>query len=894
MRVCKWSLCFVMTGLGVSLLMAQPADPDPPGGEALVPPELSLAQEVPLMPAIGPMASTAVAEGWRWRLQAADAALAEGFSSLAAGFYQDVLDDPGLNETAVAPAQLNLATALLASGELEQAAAVLATIGAEDPGLAVRVALRRAWLTYLEGRPTAAARLVRDFRLSQLPATDYPWGLVLTALLRHADGEYEEANALFDEALEAAPSEGLRNQFELLRLRGELVAGEPREEVVTELRMTARALEGQVGEAEASRLLAVALARLGRGDEALEVIEQELQRPGIVGTPRRFDFLLLLSLIAGDESGRGRLSLRQILSGDAEPATQRIALSLLAQAPFQGPFRNEFLVFLGELIGDPEQSPLLDEFLGTRALLHALDRNFVQAEADALRLVEQFPGSDLFAEMHRLLAYVNWSREPPRYRTAASYVNQLREFVDDPTARARLTVLMGDCYFLNGDYLNASDAYGSALREPDIQRRGEILFQRVLSEVRAGRLGEAERILDESAGVVAMDAGRRWQAEWNLLNARRDAGQTAEAFNRLRSLLSQVGTQALTPELEVRVRWLEARLTLEAGRPSETPGLVDALLERVEEVPPEALSSSDRAAVASHALLVKGEALLALGQRSEALAVFANLRTRFPDSGPDMLSYLIEARLAASENSIVEAQSSLINLADRFPESRYAPIALWEAALQVEQRGLDSSYREAISILERLLREYPESPLVYFARLKQADLSRLLNDFGTALVLYERILAEYPEHPDRYRAELSRADCLLARGSARADSLVAASVVYERLLLDPGVPLDAQIEAGFKWGIALRQRELPEGARRAFYTVKQRGLDDPERAVRLGAQGRYWMARTLLELGSLQEAMNTLEGFAHARDLYRQLIAANLPGQEVARSRLDRLQNSAG
>lgn len=892
MRVRKWSLWLAFSGLGCGALIARPESLSTPSRATETAAEAT-AEAVPLIGADAP-AATGLAEEWRWRLEAGNAALEEGFSALAANFYRDVLGDPRLDADAVFGTQLNFVTALLASQQLKEASAVLAAIEADPENAGARVALRSAWLAYLEGDPERAAGMVRDFTLSQLPQSDRPWGRVLTALLRHADGDYEAANTLFAEALEAAPTERLRNRFELLRLRGELLAGEASEEVVLELRMAARAMQGQVGEAESARLLAVALARLGRTEEAFEVIEEELRRPGIINTPRRFDFLLLLSLIAGDESGRGRLSLRQILSGDADIETQRIALSLLARAPFDGRFREEFLQFLDELINAPQPPPLLDELLGTRALLRVIIGNFDEAEADALRLIEQFPGSALFAEMHRLLAYLNWSRQPPRYRTAASYLNQLRGLIQNPAEQARLTVLMGDCYFLNGDYLNASDAYGSALLEPGIERGGAILFQRVLSEIRAGHLDEAGRILDESAELVAMDATRRWQAEWNLLDARRDAGQTATAFHRLRVLLSQVGTEALSPKLEVRIRWLEARLTLETGRATETPGLVDALLERIEELPESELGAVDRAAIISHSLLVKGEALLALGQRSEALAVFGNLRTRFPDSGPDMLSYLIEARLAASENSIVDAQSSLISLADRFPNSRYAPIALWEAALQVEQRGLDSSYREAIGILERLLRDYPESPLAYFARLKQADLSRKLNDFGTALVLYERILKQYPEHPDRYRAELSRADCWLARGSASEDSLVAASVAYERLLLDPTVPLDAQVEAGFKWGIALRQRGLPQASREAFYMVKQRCLDDPERAVRLGAQGRYWMARTLLELGSSEEAANTLEGYAQARNIYHQLIEANLPGQEVARSRLERLGSEAG
>ncbi len=836
-----------------------------------------------------------MAPEWRWRALSGKAALEEGLPALAASFLRQVIEQSTVPESNRTELKLDFLTALLGSRQLAEAEELLPKIDSDDEGIQRRVAMRAAWLAYLQGDPQRARTFQDALHPDQFPPADRPWMMLLQALLRHASGDFEAANLAFAAAVEAAPTEGLRHQFELVRLQGELVAGEASQEVVAELRMAARALRGRVGEAEASRLLAVALARLGRGDEALSVIEQELQRPGISETERRFDFLLLVALISGDESGRGRVSLAQILSSTAPAETQRLALGLLSRAPFEGRFRGEFLSLMGDLLEATRPHPLQDEMLGLRAILLALEGRFDEAETDAERLIDSFPGSSLVASMHRLLAYVNWRREPPRYRTAASHLNQVRSLSDTAEERYLLTVLMGDCYFLNGDYLNASEAYGSALRGLEGPDRSPVLFQQVLSEILAGRLDAAVQVLDAYSGEQGMRSTLRWKAEWNLLNALRDEERTEEAFRRMRSLLSTEGRLHLPPELEIRIGWLEARLTFEAGRASETPSLVDSLIEMVESHGGEGrLSSEERAAVLSHGLLLKGEALLALGQRSEAMVVFGELRSRFPDSGPDMLSYLIEARVAAGENSIVDAQASLVSLADRFPESRYAPIALWEAALQVEQRGLDSGFREAVSILERLLQTYPDSPLAYYARLKQADLSRRLNDFGTALALYDRLIARYPDHPERFRAELSRADSLMARGGGVPESMAAASVVYERLLLDQTIPLDARIEAGFKWGNSLLRRNLTQGAREAYYMVKRYGLDDSERAARLGSQGRYWMARTLLELAALDESAGDLEGFANARGLYQLLLTAGLPGAEIARNRLEQLGEPAG
>jgi len=314
---------------------------------------------------------------------------------------------------------------------------------------------------------------------------------------------------------------------------------------------------------------------------------------------------------------------------------------------------------------------------------------------------------------------------------------------------------------------------------------------------------EATTALDQFGGL---DVASRWEAEYNLLDAMREAGRIEDAFRRLRRLLDDDEADPREDRLEARLRWMEARLALDAGRVAEVPEMADRLIAWLRE--DAELSDVERAAVESYVLLLKGEAFLRLGLRSDGVAVLMDLRERFPDSGPEMLSYLMESRLSAGENNVVDAQQSLVSLADRFPDSRYAPIALWEAALLAEQRGLDSAYREAMGLLERLLQRFPQHRLAFYARIKQADLSRKLNDFSTALQLYESILAEYPDDPERYRAELSRGDCLLARGSASAESLVAATVVFDRLFEDYRTPPDAAVEAGYKWVVALRQRGL--------------------------------------------------------------------------------------
>jgi tetratricopeptide (TPR) repeat protein len=293
--------------------------------------------------------------------------------------------------------------------------------------------------------------------------------------------------------------------------------------------------------------------------------------------------------------------------------------------------------------------------------------------------------------------------------------------------------------------------------------------------------------------------------------------------------------------------------------------------------------------VASHLLLLKGEAEIANDQREAGLATFARLRQAYPDSGPTILSFLVESRSEAAGDNLVNAQQSLIAIVDQFPFSEYAPIALWEAALNSEQRGLNVHLQEAISILERLVTAYPRHELVYYARLKQGDLARRLNDFPTALLLYERLLSQYQDHPERYRAELSRADCLMALGSEDSDRFDRAAVIYERNCLLPTAPLPVRIESGFKWAHSLRQQNDLPGAEAVYWLLYDRFVQDEDlsRTIVHSDAGRYWLARVLLELGSTQVNRGEI---ATAVQLYETLLQMNLPGRALARARLDALR----
>ncbi len=819
-----------------------------------------------------------------WELAGIESALASGFLSVADTLSGNLLESDRLSpELRLRLLNHRLRITLL-RGRLAEATTVLQAIGEQGAEADV---LLEAYYHFFSGNGLEVELKLATLDPSGMEPDGLAWYRLLEALILSRSGETDAANSAFRLAGQAAPNNLVRDQFEIIRFRESLSRGQVDEVMISALRESERSMQGERAGFEAARLLAVALNQRGDSNGAIEVLNSQLGKPGLREFGLRTEFLLLVGTIAGPDSTRGRLALKEVILEGPRLEHQSFALTLLTEAVKGPQDRDEFLAELQNWLSLPASHPLEDRFLAFRAYFLAEMGNFEEAGESSRTLLDRFPSSDFVANALRMLAYTSWHQNPPRYRTAANYLNQLRQRFPQTEDSFEAGVLIADCYYLNGDFTNASDMYGAMLREASGDTAAKLFYQRVLSEIGAGRDPEAMSLIDQFRTSGLVDDETLWRAEWNLLDHLRQEGRMDEAFIRVREIL-EVDRRGISTALELRFRWLEARLTLEAGPVAEAVTMATRLLEEIGQGM-EGISPELGSVVASHLLLLKGEAEIANDQREAGLATFARLRQAYPDSGPTILSFLVESRSEAAGDNLVNAQQSLIAIVDQFPFSEYAPIALWEAALNSEQRGLNVHLQEAISILERLVTAYPRHELVYYARLKQGDLARRLNDFPTALLLYERLLSQYQDHPERYRAELSRADCLMALGSEDSDRFDRAAVIYERNCLLPTAPLPVRIESGFKWAHSLRQQNDLPGAEAVYWLLYDRFVQDEDlsRTIVHSDAGRYWLARVLLELGSTQVNRGEI---ATAVQLYETLLQMNLPGRALARARLDALR----
>jgi TolA-binding protein len=853
--------------LAATRLVAQVAAPSPLAGDQ------AAAQMVP--------------GGWMAAEGRADLALQMGFSATAATAYRELLREPALPAETRQRAALGLVSALLEAGDLVEAER---TLGAYSGPRQAAYQLRAGLIAIGNRRREAAKAALAAGRGDELPAVDRGWWLFLQGAVAEADNDLNQANTFYAQARQAAVSDLQRARFDLAIEQAKLRAGQANEAQLPQLRSNMERFQGTRLGYTAVRTYASALAALGRTAEAQAVLQRQLTLLPPTERDAADQLGLMLGLIAGEGSAAGRLAFRQILRDGQKADTQRLALVLLARAAKTPADRAQLRRDLGELIGAPAQHPIIEELHLVRALAALQDKDNAAAEEDARVLLERYPGSALKPAALGVRLAVAWDTK--RYRTAADLAVQLRTILPEGRDRAELGVLLAEAFFRAEDYRNAADAYAAALHElPAVVPAGTLIFQRVLADIRADQLEAAARQIDEAAGTPAFDPVSRWQAEWNLVKEMQVRGQAAAALARVDRLLAG-GAQGVAEELRVRLMWLRAKLASESGQHEAALRQVDellALLQRERNATPEAL----RTELTSTVLLLKAQALLALAREPEGLELLGRLRAEFRTTAAAQYSYLIQAAHLTQRGDMAGALRVLISFVDTpdYRQSEYAPLALYEAAINLERQGLDRQIEEANKLLERLVSTYPRDPLVFYARLKQGDLLRKLNYFPQARQVYEDLINNSGLHPDILLAQLALADSLFAQGGNSLVNYESAAAIYERLRDLPSAPVDLRAEAGFKWGYALAKRNQPAKALVVFWSVVDAFLLDPAQAGKLGPKGRYWLSRTLLELGQIHEDAGRLD---EAQRAYQLIIDQKLSGTAQAQAKLARFRAAGG
>lgn len=784
---------------------------------------------------------------------------------------------------------------LLARAEWVEARSRLNALAEVEGAPMERLRLREAMIAFAESDAESVRARLEGVGVSALGTGDAAWFWLLSGWASLAEGNASAARELFASARQVAAgtSPALASQIGYLIFRSLLESRTANAETIPQLQNALLESAGQEVSYVYAQQLAVLLFDAGDQDAAIRLIEESLDTIPDGMARVKAQFQLLATMAAGMDRIEGRQALSELISANRFPELMSIALQqTFSRARLDDEAGSGVVrATLDEMISRSVEHALLDQALYYRAVFKFLEGDFPGAEDDAAELQRRFPTSTYRRGMLALQASSAWNRE--RYRTAASRLQQMRSEFSDLRSDFRLSALIADCYLRAGlrsstreDYRNAAEAYATALSNvTTISQGGPLFFQLVFSRLRAGQLDLALEAIDDSRLRALAGGEMIWRAQWMALREMRRVDNVSEAYERAQAAVLE---EASNPFLKLRLLWLTARLSVVSGDPEYT---IDWVNEIESFVQSDELADADQDLlnkVLASSLLSLSESHFALDEPEEAVVLLERLRAEYAGYESALLSYISQARYLSKMNRTVEAQQLLVSLADKYKDHRLAPVALFEAALNAEQRGQDTYLDEATKLLQRIASDYPDSDIVYRARLMQADLLRRLNKFGSAEQIYYRLEIDYPDRPDRFLAQMSMADTLLAQ-TGEDPSKFDGAVSRLELLMDlpdnelPGDMLDLRVEAGFKLGQAWRSRGEALKAKQVFWLLYDQTLVEEPRVRRLSHKGRYWLSRCLFALAEISQEQGEID---QAIRFFEQLIEHRLNGVELARERL--------
>ncbi|HXG71732.1 MAG TPA: tetratricopeptide repeat protein [Gemmatimonadaceae bacterium] len=209
------------------------------------------------------------------------------------------------------------------------------------------------------------------------------------------------------------------------------------------------------------------------------------------------------------------------------------------------------------------------------------------------------------------------------------------------------------------------------------------------------------------ASGISADSARRLQLN-DISRSLRALTDSISALN------SRIGALRSTSETEVSALRQDITQLQDLGGQSERRlREMRATIEETTRQPEMAAEPGRTTGTASPAprpgpaqLLQVGREQLLRGSNAAARTAFADLMTRYPESefAPEALFYTAQA--FAAEGKPAAADSSYASLVTRFPSSRRIPTALYKRALHLGSAGKRTESRQ---LLQDLVRRFPRS-----------------------------------------------------------------------------------------------------------------------------------------------------------------------------------------
>ncbi|SIQ83770.1 Tetratricopeptide repeat-containing protein [Alkalispirochaeta americana] len=664
------------------------------------------------------------------------------------------------------------------------------------------------------------------------------WGFQRLYAIAREEGDRGEMQAIFRRAEQRLAAQPQRMSDFWFFLGSEAVAAGRYE--LAELHLyrvwdlrTEQAVSGEV-----PFLLARAIERQGRPDEALEILRESLQGEHGKDQAQLQRKLVLARLLIARENPREAV---RVMEEVPERQTQARPLYAWTYALYRAGDTSRALTILDR----SSSQPLVRELPALMRLRGRLQLDLGHP-AEAVRSFREYLGEhprDGDARIELIRALVGASQ----FSAASQELQRIDTAQVSPAQQQDLWYLEGLAAFHGRRYERAAELFERVTLESYEPLRS---YHFAWSLYRAGQVPQAEgaiaSVIEDLPRELFFDGGYLYG--W-ILSQR---GRHRESSLQLLRLLAANPPR----EREIQVRQLLASVYLEKGA-------YDDALSHYQALPGLATDPVQRAALWSQ----YGSALALVGQPLEAVAEFDQLHARLGDTPAGKGALLEAGQVLYTEGTLSEARERFRQYQARYPDGPDRDRALyWAGAISLEM----GEPARALLWWEPLARDYPRSAFTPRALVETAGIYEERGQRRQALELYDRFVAAHPDHDRAPEAEGNRRRIRLELDglSAREAELW---VLLEPATGDPPPPgSDAWFRAVLELGtIAIREQIVLTSQRNRIveYLLEGARVDTDE-----GAQAAILLAEYYRRRGETRAALE------------QYLRAAGIPGVSSERA----------
>ncbi len=813
-------------------------------------------------------------------ISAASNALRFGMTSFAEIICRSIISEKNPPQKELDETRDILISALISQGKYDLASQELSLIKKKPDSIYhLKSALISIGLVQISEAEDQIAKSV----FAELPEDMQSWYYLARGYIFYHQAKYESARKNFEKSQELAKTKFAYSDsmqaLNLARLSQGLTDSDTKQ-MLEDLSRRVNIYLGTPTGFSYAKQYAIVLNKVGKKDEALKLIDGQLQLPLITEFDIE-DLKIISAILQMDNPEKSKMVLKDVLLSTKSADILDYALKLLHTA-----FATDnagFEQMLKEILSKGSEN-VRDRILLELAFCSIQNSDIAATSKYASELLENYPASQLKKDALRILTWVSFlnpDSDPTKYRLAAKYLLEIAALETNQTNAFYAKMLAADSYLKDNDFYSAATIYEELINHGEPKNYlGRVLVNAVDSLVAAKSLDKAIVIVDKAYKNNSISTDETWEAEWSLLNGFRAEDKIDQALLRVEKILSDPAYSKISILLKFRMQWLQAKLNEEKKHYNEAVKLSNILLEEIFAV---AISEDEKAAVdnlAASTMLLKARCLLAQGKtdgKDGAFACYEALRAKYPFTDAAQMSALYQARALAAKNQFAAAAQMCKTLVDTYPDSKFASTAIFEAAHYARQMGTDSNYKNALVLLDNLCKNYPTDGKVFYARFMQGDILRILGSFADARAIYQDLQNAYPNHPEIYLAAMAIGDTLLAQKNKELD----ASLNFERLYALSNIPLEAKAEAAFKWGFAMQRMGRKREAAEIWWLTSKELLNVQNT---FESKGKYWIGRMLLELGK------TLEDLGQPNDAkiaYKLIIENKLAGSTLAEKKLN-------